>query len=176
MVKVKNLNQTRAGGLHVSMEASGKVSREEAYFTFELTWLGKQRKVDVTADRYRASHWDGDKNEDRLTSWRVIVRSSYDSVLTETARRAASDLIEPIVLGWIGSPEYIIARQHAYAYAIARAISTERYDADHARRVFEMHRHELNAADAARLDKACDLLVQLLDALREPVSVDEAVQ
>lgn len=168
MLKVKDLKQTRTGGLHVSMDPGGKISREEAYFGFEFTWLGKTQKADVTADRYMASHWDGDnKTEDRLTSWRVVVRSAYDSPLTDTARRAADTLIEPLVLAWIGSNEYTAARQRAYAHAIARAISEERYDAARAMRVYDLHRHELNGDDAARLFAACQLLAQLLDALKE---------
>jgi len=167
-MQVKDLELTRTGGIHVSLEPGGKVSREEAYFGFRFTWLGKEQRADVTADRYLTSVWDGDNRaEDRLTNWRVIVRSAYDSPLTDTARRAADALIEPIVLGWIGSPDYVAARQLAYAHAIARAISEERYDAGRARRVFNLHRHELSAADVARLDAACDLLAQLLDALSE---------
>lgn len=168
MPKVKDLEQTRAGGIHVTMQPGGKVNREEAYFGFSFVWLGKALTVDVTADRYMASHWDGDAHEDRLTEWRVIVRSAYNSAVTDNARRAANDEVEPIVRAWLEAPEGKAARQRAYALAIAREIATENYDAARARRTYDMHRDELNKADAARLRKACDLLAQLLSALKEP--------
>lgn len=167
-VQIKNLTQTHTGGLHVSMEPGGKVSREEAYFGFSLTWLGKEHKADVTADRYMASHWNGDTREpDRLTDWRVTVRSAYDSPLTDTARRAADKVIEPIVKAWLTSDDYATARQRAYAHAIARAIGEERYDAARARRVFDLHKHELNSGDFDRLSQTCDVLAELLDVLKE---------
>lgn len=171
-VQIKNLTQTaNRGGIHVSLEPGGKVSREEAYFGFEFTWLGKEHTADVTADRYMASYWDGDnKLEDRLTDWRVIVRSRYADPLTDTARRAADEQIEPIVKAWLASDDYRTARQRAYAHAIARAISEERYDAARARRIYELHVFELSDPDTTRLRKACDLLAQLLDTLKETES------
>jgi hypothetical protein len=165
-MNVKDLTQTRAGGIHVSLEPGGKVSREEAYLGFKFTWLGKVVNVDVTADRYMASHWDGNDREDRLTPWRVIIRSAYGSSLTDLSRRAADAVIEPLVQTWIASSDYIAARQLAYSHAIGRAIGEERFDATRARRVLDAHSHELTLADKARLQRACGLLAQFLDALK----------
>jgi hypothetical protein len=165
-VQVKNLNQIRDGGIYVSLEAGGRVSKEEAYLQFEMTWLRKSHKLDVGISRYSASHWDGDRSEERLTDWRVLISRS-DPMLTDKARRAAQEEIEPIAQAWLASATYVEARQRAYFQAVRRVIGDERYDATRARRVLDLHRHELTPVAAAQLSEACDLLGRFLDSLKD---------
>ena len=115
---------TRTGSHSVTFPAYNPSElKEEVYAYLDATWRGRPVKVTMRADRY--THSSG------LSDWRIYASEAREvpgpsqylgANLTDTARRALSDLCRPLVAQWIASPEYGASEEGAYRRALARHI------------------------------------------------------
>lgn len=147
----RDANLDHTGSHHIesaiSSQAADGIGKEQVFLYFAATWRGKPVTVTMQADRYAASFFDGDENKstNRLTDWRVYASEARfidpdknggrgDDV-TETARRALSNLCEPLVYPWLASNAYTVSFQAAASRMIMRYF---RDDYSASRRVAEV--------------------------------------
>lgn len=148
--------------------------KEELHPIGLAQWNGATLRVELSADRYLASSgW---------TPWRVIVRGARHAEpregtagehvadfaqvnVSDTARRALTDALEPLVLEWLKGDEYPPARRRAIGYAFRRELRDTRSSSsvDVLRRMLDQLAHELTPAELENLTLATDALEELTE-------------
>lgn len=155
MPQLKDVTCVKTDYVSLSLGPKGDISKEEAYFTYTMTWLGKSITADLVADRYQTA--DG-----RLTDWRVAVQRGADSAAVMAQIRS---VIFPQVLDWVVSSDYRTARRAALARALKREIREERYTVNRSAELIKRYAGALDTRDLARLQLVVHHLGLALEAL-----------
>jgi hypothetical protein len=127
-------------------------TREELYFTFEVTWRGVRGEYRMEANRYTFS--DGDWSE-----WRIF--GYMADAYTDTARQALREACAPIVADWLKSDDpngYAGSRARAFCAMIREqlrdSVGRGAYALDGVQTTLDRNIGELTYGDITRLKNA----------------------
>lgn len=149
-MKATNPDLTSVGSHSVHDLRGGNPSKEECYPVATVTWRGTEHSVRFEASRYTSSdgHW---------SPWRFFA-ASYGNDLTDTARRAVTEAVEPVFTAWLASDAYKASRQNAFKHMLKNLVREERYNTDRLTEMVNRFEHELTPDDWHHLRVAISAL------------------
>lgn len=161
-------------GSHSVRIEHGQVTREECYPVLTVIWRNQEISAQVECSRYVAQdftacamcrdEWPargeckacggkGGTSSPVLTDWRMFAQRCEPSV-SDTARLAINQAVEPVVTDWLDSDGYKRSRQGAFVFALRRIIRDSTYGISGALSTYKLVKDELPLNERTRLISA----------------------
>ena len=148
MANATNPQLERAGSHSLTLRGD-KVEKEEVYFYFKVTWLGKE--TDFTMQARRDLHSEG------MSDWRIYPYYTYGVNLSDTARRKCTDVCVPIVQQWLRSPEYLSSRANAFWHQLrSLLVDMSKHSLDSTLVMIDRFRAEISPDQYGKLRQAAE--------------------